>query len=210
MALTKRLAKPRDFSVRELKRDELTRMYEPRAKGIVAKLRDSHHRVARLFAMGLRIHEVVGRSGYSYQRVYTLTVDPSFEELVSHYRNLVNESFVASADEYHDLVTRNMIAAERHIADAIDEADEEGKLLPIKTALAISRDAADRMGYGKKQTNLNVNVDFAKNLEGMLKRSGKTIEHSSNRPSPPRPMVPVPTLAPAPAAPEPTLRRRLG
>lgn len=210
--LTKRLPKLRDFTVRELTRDELVRLQEPRAKpNPIARLRDSHHRIARLFAMGLRMHEVVDRSGYTYTRVQQLDKDPAFRELVAHYRNLVNESFVASADEYHDLVTRNMIAAERHIADAIEELDEKDELLPIRTALAVSRDAADRMGYGKKQTNLNVNVDFAKNLEGMLRRSGKTIESISNRPSssPSRPMAPEPTPPLSnQLAPESSLRRR--
>lgn len=202
--LSKRLPKFRAVELRELTRDDLPRLLEPRARTTVAKLRDSHHRVARLFAMGLRKSEVVARSGYSLSRIDVLYPDPSFQELIAKYRAMVDESFVASADEYHDLVTRNMIAAERHVADHIEELDETGELLPVRTALAISRDAADRMGYGKKQTNVNVNVDFAKNLEGMLRRSGKTIEGVVSRPLPPRPMpaqvidapVTLPELAP--------------
>jgi hypothetical protein len=203
--LTLRQSKKREFIIRELTRDELPRLLEPRGRITVKKLRDSHHRVARLMALGLRIEDVVIRSGYAYQTIYNLSRDPAFQELVAHYRNLATESFVASADEYYDLATRNMIAAERHIADAIEEADENGELLPIKTAIAISRDAADRFGYGKKQTNLNVNVDFAKNLEGMLRRSGKTLEGtaspmSSSTPPPVAVAVPSPPRPPRPEA----------
>jgi hypothetical protein len=37
--------------------------------------------------------------------------------------------------------------------------------------MAISRDAADRTGHGKVQTNMNVNVDFASKLEAARRRS---------------------------------------
>ncbi len=66
-----------------------------------------------------------------------------------------------------------MIAAERHIADSIAEADEAGDLLPIRTALAISADGADRLGYGKRSTNLNINADLGAALERAIARSGK-------------------------------------
>lgn len=176
LRVQKRIPKLRQFHVRELQRDELVRLHEKRAKiPLVTRLRDSHHRIARLFASGLRPAEVAERSGYSYNTICNYHGDPAFQELIAHYRKMVDEAYVVAQDAYHDLATRNMLAAERHISDHIAELDEKGELLPVRTALAISADKADRFGYGKKQTNLNVNVDFAKNLEGMLKRSGKAL-----------------------------------
>lgn len=173
--ITRRMGKLKAFEVRELSRDELTRLHEPRAKlPSLQRIRDSHHQLARLFASGLRIREVSERSGYSVSYITKIYPDPAFQELIAQKRAVVDEAWRESQDEYQELLLRNMIAAERHIADRIDECDETGELLPVKTAIAISRDAADRMGYGKKQTNLNVNVDFAKNLEAMLRRSGKS------------------------------------
>lgn len=156
-----------------------------------AKLRDSHHRIARLAAAGLRPGEIAQRSGYGRERVGQLLTNPAMEELVARYREKVDEAFAANQDEYYELATSNMLAAERHIADQIAEADEAGELLPIRTALAISRDAADRFGYGKRQTNVNVNVDFAAQLERAIQRSGKTIEATPNQgPGPsPRPLM---------------------
>lgn len=145
------------------------------------KLRDSHHRIARLAAAGLRPFEIAQRSGYGRARVTALLSNPAMEELVARYREKVDEAFATNQDEYYELATSNMLAAERHIADQIAEADEAGELLPIRTALAISRDAADRFGYGKRQTNVNVNVDFAAQLERAIQRSGKTIEASPNQ-----------------------------
>src|ERR1035437_711363 len=140
------------------------------------RLRDSHHMIARLAASGLRGHQIAERVGYSRVRVNDLLSSPAMEELVAQYRLKVDEAFVENTDAYFELATSNMVAAERHIADAIAEADELGELIPIRTALAISRDAADRFGYGKKTQNLNINVDFAAQLERAIARSGKTIE----------------------------------
>jgi hypothetical protein len=137
------------------------------------KLRDSHHMIARLAASGLRTYEIEERTGYSYVRIRDLLASPAMEELIAQYRKKVDEAFVQSQDQFFTLATRNMLAAERHIADHIAELDETGELLPVRTALAISRDAADRFGYGKKTQNLNINVDFAAQLERAIARSGK-------------------------------------
>lgn len=167
------------LSVRELTRDDLELLRPARTTPVVAKLRDPHHRLARLIASGLRIGEVVARSGYSYGRLAVLQNDPAFKELVAHYRNVVTEEFKESIDDYYDLAASNMLKAERQIAEKLEEADEAGELLPTKDLLAISRDAADRFGYGKKSTNVNVNVDFASQLEKAIARSGKTITQSA-------------------------------
>lgn len=153
---------------------DLERLRQPRfVASSPAKLRDSHHRIARLAAAGLRTREIAARAGYSYQRVSDLLGSPAMDELVAQYRVKVDEAFVESQDEFYDLATRNMLAAERHIADHIAELDESGDLLPVRTALAISRDAADRFGYSKHQVNVNVNADFASKLEQAIARSGK-------------------------------------
>ena len=143
------------------------------------RLRDSHHMIARLAAMGVRPFKIAEQVGYSYQRVQTLLASPAMIELIAQYRIKVDEEFVEGADQFFTLATQNMLAAERHIADHIAELDETGELLPVRTALAISRDAADRFGYGKKTQNLNINVDFAAQLERAIQRSGKTIDGQS-------------------------------
>ena len=152
--------------------------------------------------------------GYSAVRVNDLLNSPAMEELVAQYRLKVDEAFVENVDSFFEVATRNMMAAERHISDHIAELDETGELLPVRVALAISRDAADRFGYGKKQTNIN--VDFASALEKAIARSGKgtVIEGPpSGRPNPPVAVSPPPPrvverAVPRPTAPPPLLRRR--
>ena len=166
------IGQPRPLIAADLERLKETR----HVPSTPQKLRDSHHMIARLAAMGLRPGKIAEQVGYSYVRVQSLLVSPAMQELVANYRAKVDEEFVEGADAFFTLATQNMIAAERHIADAIAEAEDAGELIPIRTALAISRDAADRFGYGKKTQNLNINVDFAAQLERAIARSGKTIE----------------------------------
>lgn len=162
--------------IRQLTKADLAKLEERRSVPVVQRLRDPHHRLARNVAMGLKLHEAATNAGYSYASLRLLQKDPSFNELVEHYRKLVVESFVESQDAYFDLLTSNMLKAERHIAERIEEKEEAGELLSVREAHLISRDAADRAGYGKKSTNLNVNVDFAARLERASQRSAKVIE----------------------------------
>ena len=193
---------PEILEVRALTRDDLALVLEKRLgedgrpiQGTVRRFRDTHHRVARLFASGLRMSEVVERSGYSYQRVHLLSTDPAFQELIAKYREKVDAEFVKNADAFYEVATSNMLKAEVMIADKLEAAEEEGTHLPTRDLIAISRDAADRFGYGKRQTNLNVNADFASLLEKAIQRSGKTIEGGLNPSlpqSPQRAILPLP------------------
>lgn len=184
-----RAAIPKKYAIgpaRELTREDLELLRETRAKvGTVKSFRDSHHRVARLYASGMRHQQVMEATGYSYTRITTLYGSPAFQELIAQYREKVNEAFVQGIDSYYEIATSNMLKAERMLADKLDAADELEETLPTRDLIAISRDAADRFGYGKKQTNLNVNVDFAAQLEKAIKRSGKTIDATSAPSIPP-------------------------
>jgi hypothetical protein len=142
-------------------------------------------------AAGFRPEEVAWRSGYSIQRIGSLIHTPAFVELVAKYRDKVDAKFLESIDDFKELAIGNMIKAERMTAEKLEEHEEEGTYPPIRDLIAISRDAADRFGYGKHQTNVNVNVDYAAKLEQTIARSkGVTIEAER-----------VPTLAPQPPTP---------
>ncbi len=170
---------------RVLTRDDLSLLKEPREKKPVAqRLRDPHHRLARFIAMGHNNTVAAQLSGYSINRVAMFQTDPAFQQLVAEYRNLVNESFKEQIDEFMSLSVSNMVKAERMVAEHFDEADEKGELLPLSKLDTIAQGRMDRFGYGKKQTNLNVNVDFAAQLEKARQRSGRVIE-ATVAPTPP-------------------------
>ncbi len=171
---------PSVTNVRSLTREDLVILKEERTtgqdrlgSGIVTRLRDTHRRVARLVAAGLKNYEVAERTGRSANGISSLMKDPAFQELVARMRTKVDEAFEREQDEYAKLATGNMLKAETMLAEKLEEAEENGEFLPTKDLIAISRDAADRFGYGKRQMNLNVNMDFAAELEKARSRSGK-------------------------------------
>ncbi len=137
----------------------------------VQSFRDAHHNLARFIAMGMTIGEASLRAGYSEARGRNLHTDPAFKDLIAKYKAKVEEKWAENVDHYQALAIGNMLKAERQISEKLDRADEEDELLPTRELLAISRDAADRFGHGKKSTTVNVNVDFAAKLEAGIARS---------------------------------------
>lgn len=161
--------------VRELSRGEVDSVSRGKIPS-VQRFRDSHHRVARLFAMGLRPGEVAERSGYGNVRISTLYADPAFQELIASYRESVNEAWKESVDEYYDTVVSNRITSARLIADKLEAVEPDD--ISFRELVSIHADSADRTGYGKR-TQINVQVDFASRLDEAIKRSNqaKVIEH---------------------------------
>lgn len=152
----------------------------PLRKGMVAKFRESHHIIAKLFAAGLKGNEIAARTGYAPNWLAQLHNDPAFQELLSKYRDLDTQLFLEGRDEFYSIATKNMLQAERQISDKMDEADSEGEILPTRELISIVADRADRFGYGKRETKFNVNVDFADALQRAIKRSGKAIDGTLN------------------------------
>lgn len=167
--------KTRVVAVRSMTKEDLAFLRTAKALPRIKKLRESHHAVARLLASGKRVGEVAFLTGYTTVRINMLSQDPAFAELVARYRDQATESWRESMDEFSQLAIGNMVRAERQLADKLEEADETNEALPTRELIAITADRADRFGYGKRTTALNINVDFAARLERAISR-GKTIE----------------------------------
>lgn len=181
--------RPSIEGVRELSLEEVRAM--PRANvQRVKSLRDSHHMAARLLAMGLDRRDVAERTGYSYNGLSLLCVDPSFQELLQHYREVVTEQFVSATDEYFSNLTSVRVKSLRQIGDRLDEADQTGEKLPLNQLLSIHADTADRSGYPKRKESVNLNLDFADRLEAAVRRSNsaRVIEGEASSPALPRPI----------------------
>lgn len=175
--------KPLVVETRPLNRGDLARLPQKRQEqGQAQKLRSHHHRIARLDAAGLKDQDICEICAIGQMRLYTLRQTPAFQELVAQYRNTVNAVFEAAQDEYARAAMRNMVRAEQQIEDHLDEAEESGELLPVKTLLAISEGRADRFGYPKGTVVAKVNV--GNQLERAMIRSGRTITVDAKGSSP--------------------------
>lgn len=200
--------------IRSVRREDLVILTETRPPTQLSALRDNHHRVARAVATGLKNYEIAAMCGLSINRVSMLKQDPAFSELVAHYRSLVTAEWVQQTDHYAEIATTNMLKAEAMLSDKLDAAMENNEFLPTRDLISISRDAADRFGYGKRQTNLNVNADFAAMLEAARSRSAKARDITPLAPvgGAPQPHHPAPVIDSSPLqsahSQEPTAFRR--
>lgn len=170
----------RVLGVRALTREDLAQLQLPAVirSTTVKAIRESHHDVARLLVSGLSNIEVAEHTGYSLNRIVQLKASPAFQELMATYRGVVNDAWAATHDAAYSTIARSTRKAWRQVEEHLDEADETGEKIPLKTLLAVAADGSDRVGFMKKSSQLNVNVDFAKRLEEAIARSKqpKTIE----------------------------------
>jgi len=147
---------------------------EKMKRPVILRLRDTHHMMARLFAAGLRPGQVAARMGYSLSRVSVLQGAPQFQDLVAAYREEVDgryrEAVTDLLSEYTEITVRNGVMAARLTHDTLEEA-EPGDIA-LKDLTAISAHTADRYGFGKQRTNVNVNVGIADALDRCVERSG--------------------------------------
>lgn len=169
---SKAIATPIEIhDLRSLSRAELAVLKEPRPTASVQTLRDSHHALARAVAAGMSNAECAAATGYSMTRVSVLRQDPAFKNLVAHKRAMIDAEFASAGDAVIDYLKGNALKAAKMLSDKLDHADEQGEFLPTRDLLGIAELGFDRTGYGKQTKNLNVNVDFAANLERARRRT---------------------------------------
>lgn len=138
---------------------------------LLKKLKDSHHGLARVLASGSSPGEASLVTGFSLSRISILQNDPSFQELLTHYRSVSHEVF---ADLQQRMTSISLDALEELRERLIDTPEE----LESDFLLDLVKVTADRTGHGpsSKQTQVRVNVDLAERLEAARKRSGLVIE----------------------------------
>jgi hypothetical protein len=164
-------ATPRVLSLRSAIPADLEALRAPSARARLKSLRDSHHNIARLLAQGLTLAEISQATGYTVSRISVLSRDPSMQDQVARYRDLVTDSWQGSTDTYYETIQRIGKLARAQLLNQLVAAEESGEDLPFKNMLAAAADADDRVGYMKKSTQFNVNVGFAKDLEAAISRS---------------------------------------
>lgn len=168
---------PKVIGVRAMIPSDLQYLRERSYRTRIKSIRESHHNIARLAAAGVPQTIIAQRLGYTTSRISVLLADPSLMELVASYRAEVHQSWRDHVDAIHSDATRAMAIGTRNIADRLEALDEDPDAIPLKDVAAITSNLMDRFGYGKHQTQTNINVDFARKLEAAIARSsGKVID----------------------------------
>lgn len=139
------------------------------------KLRESHHRVLRLVAIGHSRREIAIRTGYSPERVSQIVGAPASQAEIIRLRGEIERKMIADhveedLDEFEvDRQTRLIAKAQR--LDRLIEADTSGELLSVKDYNAIIADLEDRYGTPRKSTNVSVHANMGTALEDAIRRS---------------------------------------
>jgi hypothetical protein len=139
---------------------------------LIQQYRDSHHRIAQMFAMGCTPAFIRQHTGISMRRLSLYWSDPSFQELIAHYSKQAEEILNQTQETYVELLSANMLRAEQTVADHFEQAEDEGELIPIQVADRISQGRADRLGFGKNMT-IEHKHDFATLLDKAIARSDR-------------------------------------
>lgn len=135
------------------------------------RLRDSHHKIAKLLADGLDPAEVSQISGYSLSRVYVLSNDPTFRELVSFYRENKDK-------EYSDFHARMASFATDAVQELHARLDEEPDKMTNEFLAEIVKTLADRTGHAP--VSKSVNIDVRTNLADRLSRARQRVASLSD------------------------------
>lgn len=119
---------------------------------VVTKIRDSHHAVARMIAIGMKPAEVSLQTGYSVLRIYTLVRDPAFQELVQFYQNSESEA-------HKDLQFQISLVA-RDALQALHERiiDEPEQFRPAEIT-ETTKVLLDRAGFAPVQRSINRSIN---------------------------------------------------
>lgn len=167
--------------LRELTADEA--LDDPNRRGgdgsqvvSIARVRAAHHAVARELARGATAIEVSAITGYSPIRVANLKGDPTFQELIAHYRSQV--------DAHFENVVKKMTTLS---ADALDELsqrlDETPELFSVKELRELAVATLDRTGHSPvtKTQNTNVNIDASALAQLRARLAEGVVIGTSNR-----------------------------
>ena len=159
--------------VREIRKSDLELLQVERGTKPqpIAKIRDRHHGLARCLAQGMKDQEASAITGYSPSRISILKSDPTFEELVSFYKENETSSFA----EFVQRATTVTLSAMNEIADRLEEIPEN---FSVGQLLEVSKTFADRIGHAPVQRNItaNVNVELGARLASARARVAKMLE----------------------------------
>jgi len=109
------------------------------------KIRNHHHRIAKMLAKGVDHATIAEQTGMTIQRVTVLACDPSMAELVAHYGDHGVEIVIDMHEQYR---ATTGIALEE-LQDRLEEQPEEFTAMQL---LDVVERLGDRCGMGPKSS----------------------------------------------------------
>lgn len=168
---------PRILSVESLTREDLACLKEKRVgPPRVKMLRRSHHRVARLIALGYKDQQIVLMTGLTPSRIGQLKADPAVQELIAGYDKKIEEDFETKIDHINAEMVEIKLRGLNLIQDRLDLAEDSDSPQPIalKELISLVGDMSDRTGHGKHSSQTKEVVNFAEMMKQLARSSGRS------------------------------------
>ena len=138
--------------VRELNEGDLDVLVNPPPKGVetspIARIRHTHHLLARCLAEGRKPTEVSLITGYSLSRISILQNDPSVKELIAYYATNV-------AEQYLDVHARLAALGVSTLEELQERLEENPDGFTAAQLMALAELALDRSVAPPKSTSKN-------------------------------------------------------
>jgi hypothetical protein len=155
------------------------------------RIKERHRLLAKYIAAGLTRNEIAARLDYTPERVGQLSLDPAMQNLVAQFRNHDHVREMAGFDEIallRSVSVQNALRSAMAMQDTLNYYEDADERMPVRESAKIFELSADRVGFGKHATNINVNVDFAAQLDQAIdrSRSAKLVSGKLSSPDPSR------------------------
>ncbi len=157
-------------------------------KPALQRIKERHRLLAKFVAAGLTRNEVAARMDMCPERVGQLMLDPAMQNLIVSMRNNPHVMEMTGMDEIatlRSLSVQNAMRAALALQDNLNYYEDADERMPVSAAAKIFELSADRIGFGRHATNINVNVDFAAQLDRAIDRSKAVRTISSTGREPP-------------------------
>jgi len=153
------------MGVRELERDDLVALAEPRSTKPAAlkRVSERHHAAARFLAQGVPPGVVAAIVGLRSSRISQLQADPLFQATMALYR----EETAAQIDTFMEALRGLSGDALAELANRLDEVPEGFENKELMELLKLT---ADRTGYGRVERQ-EVQIDMGERLAAARDRA---------------------------------------
>lgn len=141
------------YAERELDWDDLGRLANHRAVGQqrLKKIRSVHHKIARMMAAGCANVEIAAAVGMDNSRISWLAGDPSFQELLEHYKE-------AEYDAWREVRERAAMLGVTAAEIIMERMEEKPDSIPTDTLLNLMKGGLDYGGHKPAERSENLHV----------------------------------------------------
>ncbi len=122
-------------------------------KTVVKRLRDSHHALARAIASGMPLQAASAATGYSPSRISILQADPTFRELLDHYRRTKAEAII-------DVEARFLYAGLDSLQSYMEQLEDDPESIPVALRVEAAKVFSAIAGYAAVSRSINKNFNY--------------------------------------------------